>query len=144
MATVAQAAPPQVNYLNAKKGVWSWMTTVDHKRIGIMYLTMILTSFFLGSMFALVLRLALLNQKHSIFGKVIFDAENVQPRLHVAWRDHGLPVHHPAHSGGAWKLRAAADAQGEGRRFPAAEPGEFVHLLCWRDLRTDRRHHQRR
>jgi cytochrome c oxidase subunit 1 len=75
MATVAQAAPPQVNYLNAKKGVWSWMTTVDHKRIGIMYLTMILTSFFLGGMFALLVRLALLNPKHTVFGKVIFDAE---------------------------------------------------------------------
>ena len=25
---------PAVNYLNADRGVWSWLTTVDHKRIG--------------------------------------------------------------------------------------------------------------
>ena len=29
---------PAKNYLNETKGIWSWMTTVDHKRIGIMYL----------------------------------------------------------------------------------------------------------
>ncbi len=75
MATAAHAAEPHTNYLNAKKGVWSWMTTVDHKRIGIMYLTMILTSFFLGGVFAMLVRLSLLNPKHMIFGKVIFDAE---------------------------------------------------------------------
>ena len=26
------------NYLNAEKGVRSWLTTLDHKRIGVMYL----------------------------------------------------------------------------------------------------------
>jgi len=75
MATAAHAATPHTNYLNARKGVWSWLTTVDHKRIGIMYLTMILTSFFLGGMFAMLVRLSLLNQKHMIFDRVIFDAE---------------------------------------------------------------------
>ena len=29
---------PAKNYLNETTGIWSWMTTVDHKRIGIMYL----------------------------------------------------------------------------------------------------------
>jgi cytochrome c oxidase subunit 1 len=75
MATATHAAAPHTNYLNARKGVWSWMTTVDHKRIGIMYLTMILTSFFLGGVFALLVRLSLLNQKHTLFGKTLFDAE---------------------------------------------------------------------
>src|SRR6476469_9421027 len=75
MATVAHAVTPQTNYLNAQKGLWSWMTTVDHKRIGVMYLVMIMTSFFLGGMFALLIRLALMNPKHTVFGKVIFDAE---------------------------------------------------------------------
>ena len=75
MASPANAVVPQTNYLNAKKGMWSWMTTVDHKRIGVMYLTMILTSFFLGGVFALLVRLSLMNPKHTVFGKVIFDAE---------------------------------------------------------------------
>jgi hypothetical protein len=26
------------NYINHEKGLWSWLTTVDHKRIGVMYL----------------------------------------------------------------------------------------------------------
>ncbi len=75
VAHVPAQAHAQTNYLNAQKGVWSWMTTVDHKRIGIMYLSLISTSFFLGGIFALLIRLSLLNPKHMVFGKVIFDAE---------------------------------------------------------------------
>ena len=30
------------NYLNSPKGLKSWLTTVDHKRIGIMYLGFVL------------------------------------------------------------------------------------------------------
>ena len=26
------------NYLNHEKGLWSWLTTLDHKRIGILYM----------------------------------------------------------------------------------------------------------
>jgi cytochrome c oxidase subunit 1 len=48
------------NYLNAEKGVWSWLTTVDHKRIGIMYLATVLAAFGLGGFFALVVRLKLM------------------------------------------------------------------------------------
>jgi cytochrome c oxidase subunit 1 len=58
----SKAAPanPDVNYLNAEKGIWSWLTTVDHKRIGIMYLVSVLIAFALGGTFALLLRLKLL------------------------------------------------------------------------------------
>ena len=28
---------PQTAHLDEKTGVWSWITTVDHKRIGILY-----------------------------------------------------------------------------------------------------------
>ncbi len=57
------------NYLNAEKGIWSWLTTVDHKRIGIMYLCCILTAFLLGGVFALLIRLSLLHSDHTVFGK---------------------------------------------------------------------------
>ena len=33
---------PAVNYLNADRGVRSWLLTVDHKRIGVMYLVSVL------------------------------------------------------------------------------------------------------
>src|ERR1051326_1206827 len=44
------------NYLNETTGVWSWMSTLDHKRIGLMYLVGVLTSFMLGGTFAVLLR----------------------------------------------------------------------------------------
>jgi cytochrome c oxidase subunit 1 len=47
------------NYLNAEKGVWSWLTTVDHKRIGLMYLVSTFIAFMAGGLFALALRLEL-------------------------------------------------------------------------------------
>ena len=43
------------NYLNATKGIWSWMTTVDHKRIGVMYLISVMSAFMVGGIFALLL-----------------------------------------------------------------------------------------
>lgn len=48
------------NYLNAEKGLWSWLTTLDHKRIGIMYFITVMLLFFIGGMFALLLRLELM------------------------------------------------------------------------------------
>ena len=36
-----EPAPAPVNYLNDAHGIWSWLFTVDHKRIGILYLVSI-------------------------------------------------------------------------------------------------------
>src|SRR5215469_8487907 len=66
---------PAKNYLTETTGIWSWMTTLDHKRIGIMYLVGVLTAFFIGGVFALLVRLSLMTPKHMIFGKLIMDAE---------------------------------------------------------------------
>jgi cytochrome c oxidase subunit I len=75
-APVVHASPvAHGNYLTEPKGLMSWLTTIDHKRIGIMYLAAILFAFFLGGMFALGVRLSLLNPQHMIFGKVLMDAE---------------------------------------------------------------------
>ncbi len=49
------------NYLNSPKGILSWIFTLDHKRIGLMYLIAIAISFALGGFFALLVRLELLN-----------------------------------------------------------------------------------
>jgi cytochrome c oxidase subunit 1 len=60
MAT--QAAPviaAPVTYLNHEHGVASWLLTKDHKRIGIMYLVVVTLAFFLGGLFATVIRLEL-------------------------------------------------------------------------------------
>src|SRR4051812_30038356 len=44
------------NYLTHGKGIKSWLLTLDHKRIGIMYMVGILSAFFLGGLFAILLR----------------------------------------------------------------------------------------
>jgi cytochrome c oxidase subunit 1 len=66
---------PAKNYLNATTGIWSWMTTVDHKRIGVMYLVAVSSAFFVGGIFALLIRLTLLTPSHKLFGKVLIDAD---------------------------------------------------------------------
>jgi cytochrome c oxidase subunit 1 len=57
---IAIPEAPGRDYIRAEKGIWSWLTTVDHKRIGLMYLASTLTAFALGGLFALLLRLELL------------------------------------------------------------------------------------
>ncbi len=54
------------SYLNEKTGIWSWIVTLDHKRIGVMYLISILTSFFLGGVMALLIRTELLTPRETI------------------------------------------------------------------------------
>jgi cytochrome c oxidase subunit 1 len=51
---------PNENYLKAGRGVMSWLITLDHKRIGVMYLVAVILAFFLGGVMALLVRLELL------------------------------------------------------------------------------------
>ncbi|MBI2840049.1 MAG: cytochrome c oxidase subunit I [Acidobacteria bacterium] len=66
----ASGAGVEDNYLTHSHGFKSWFFTLDHKRIGLMYLVSILTAFFLGGVFALLVRTELLTP-----GKTIMDAE---------------------------------------------------------------------
>lgn len=54
------------SYLEVEKGLWSWIYTLDHKRIGVMYLISVLISFLIGGIFALVLRVELFSKGHTI------------------------------------------------------------------------------
>jgi cytochrome c oxidase subunit 1 len=68
------------NYLNAKRGIGSWLFTVDHKRIGLMYLAAVLTFFFVGGVLALLVRYELLTPGPTLTG----DAYNKAFTLHGA------------------------------------------------------------
>jgi len=57
----------ELNYLNAKKGLMSWLFTLDHKRIGVMYLIFICIAFSLGGLFAVLLRLELIAPGQTFF-----------------------------------------------------------------------------
>ena len=52
-------ASTPVTYLNHQYSVASWLLTKDHKRIGLMYLVVVTLAFFLGGLFATVIRLEL-------------------------------------------------------------------------------------
>ena len=52
-------AAPRVDYLNVRHTVASWLLTKDHKRIGIMYLVVVTIAFFVGGLFASLIRLEL-------------------------------------------------------------------------------------
>ncbi|HWE49148.1 MAG TPA: cbb3-type cytochrome c oxidase subunit I [Bryobacteraceae bacterium] len=56
-------APPPVetkkNYLTEKEGLMSWLFTSDHKRIAILYLITVVAFFFVGGLFAVLIRLEL-------------------------------------------------------------------------------------
>ncbi|MDQ2869093.1 MAG: cytochrome c oxidase subunit I [Acidobacteriota bacterium] len=56
----AEPLHPRDNYLNVRYGVRSWLLTRDHKRIALLYLASITFFFFLGGLFALLIRLELL------------------------------------------------------------------------------------
>lgn len=50
----------KTNYLNVSSGIKSWLLTLDHKRIGILYLWTIMLMFFFAGMLAMLMRLELL------------------------------------------------------------------------------------
>ena len=54
-------SPQGDNYLTQGKGILSWMLTLDHKRIAIMYMIGVLASYGLGGIFALLLRTELIS-----------------------------------------------------------------------------------
>src|ERR1035441_7095705 len=61
MATaVVSDSGERETYLNAGYGLKSWLLTVDHKRIALLYLMSITFFFFIGGLFALLIRLELL------------------------------------------------------------------------------------
>jgi cytochrome c oxidase subunit I len=60
MSTIAPVLNLRRNYLSASYTARSWLLTVDHKRIGILYLITITFFFFLGGAAATVMRMELL------------------------------------------------------------------------------------
>src|SRR5271155_5698102 len=51
---------PSEHYLNATYGIRSWLLTIDHKRIALLYLASVTFFFFIGGTFATIIRIHLL------------------------------------------------------------------------------------
>ncbi len=73
----------------ATTGWRSWLFTIDHKKIGIMYGVTALFFFVVGGIEALLIRLQLAQPD----GKLL-SAEHLQPDVHHARHDDGLPRRH--------------------------------------------------
>lgn len=65
----SEPTSPERNYLNHDYSLWSWLTTVDHKRIGILYLISITTFFVAGGIAAGLVRLNLLAPNGAILSE---------------------------------------------------------------------------
>ena len=68
------------NFLTHSRGFRSWALTLDHKRIGILYLVSVLTAFFVGGLFAEIIRTQLLIPTGTIW-KVILENPQVSSQF---------------------------------------------------------------
>jgi cytochrome c oxidase subunit I len=76
MATIAQGTPStaeEVNYLNVEHGWKSWLFTTDHKRIAVLYIISITLMFFVGGLFAVMMRVNLLSPEGNYFSAATYD-----------------------------------------------------------------------
>ena len=78
---VPERTPSRDNYLTHSTGIMSWLGTLDHKRIGIMYLVSVLSSFFVAGIFGLLVRTELIAPGTTIMGQ---DTYNQMFTLHGA------------------------------------------------------------
>ncbi len=67
---MAHESPAGTNYLTYPKGIWSWLSTLDHKRIGIMYLASTILFFLVGGIYAILVRL-----EHWTGGQTLMSAD---------------------------------------------------------------------
>ena len=73
MSDQASESALEPNYLEVTRGIRSWLVTLDHKRIGMMYLVGILVALLLGGLFALLIRIELFLPGETIVGKDTFN-----------------------------------------------------------------------
>ncbi|HZE73604.1 MAG TPA: cytochrome c oxidase subunit I [Pyrinomonadaceae bacterium] len=66
-------APSKVNYLNAQYGLKSWLLTRDHKRIALLYLGSVSLFFFIGGIYAMLIRLELLTPQSDLLSPTTYN-----------------------------------------------------------------------
>jgi len=66
MASIAQPATYGATGVSNQSGLWSWLTTIDHKRIGVLYGVSALLFFLGGGLEALIIRLQLSSPNNDV------------------------------------------------------------------------------
>jgi cytochrome c oxidase subunit 1 len=72
-APLPSVAPRMRNYLNERSTIWSWVTTTDHKRIGVMFLVATSLALALGGFFAMLLRIEHLTPSRTIVSAMTYN-----------------------------------------------------------------------
>jgi cytochrome c oxidase subunit 1 len=75
---VPRHEPEGDNYLNHERGFLSWALTLDHKRIGLMYMGGILLAFFVGGLFALGVRTMLWSPMQAVLDPITGQVTNTE------------------------------------------------------------------
>src|SRR6478672_8375274 len=76
MKAIEAFEPPvrsKVNYINAEYGLKSWLLTKDHKRIALLYLGSITFFFFIGGLYAMMIRLELLTPQGDLLQSTTYN-----------------------------------------------------------------------
>ncbi|WP_040669583.1 cbb3-type cytochrome c oxidase subunit I, partial [Nitrolancea hollandica] len=68
MTTATGHVPQPVPEVSRREGLYRWITTVDHKKIGILYLVTTLGFFLLGGVESLLMRIQLAVPRASVMG----------------------------------------------------------------------------
>ena len=71
----------RTNYLNCKKGWWSWFWTIDHKRLGLMYLWGVFAMFALGGFFAMWIRMTLMTPDTAVWDPELTSAADALAKM---------------------------------------------------------------
>ena len=72
-ATVQRAEAHATSLQGANTGLWGWLTTVDHKRIGILYGATAFLFFLLGGVEALIIRLQLMRPNNTLVSPEVYN-----------------------------------------------------------------------
>ena len=72
MAAITGTVPRWLQRPSGYGGLWSWVVTVDHKRIGVMYGITSVAFFFLGGLEAQIMRLQLARPESSVVSPEVF------------------------------------------------------------------------
>ena len=72
--TVNLTAEPDYLHVPGKKGLFSWIFSIDHKRIGLLYLYSMMTLFLVGMTLGLAMKFELLAPGKTIMGAQAYNA----------------------------------------------------------------------
>ena len=117
----------------ARSGLYDWLTTTDHKKIGILYLVNSFVMFFIGGILALVVRARAGRSPGLQFVK----EDDLQPGVHDPRLADAVPVHHPD-PGRLRELRRAAPDRRAGHGLPADQRAVVLDAAAGRDPDPDR------